>query len=405
MDQDKRFWIVFSYLAAFIVAGLLWPMEESIIVSYKDILFTPGVLITDYFLIGSVSAGLINAGIVGLGGLLLIHFTQTKLSGPTIAGVFTMAGFALFGKTPFNIWPIMLGVAFGAWIKKEKFRNYIVVALFGTALGPVVTTISYGLGLGYGVGALVGIVIGIFLPSLASHVLHNHQGFNLYNIGFTCGIMGMYVTAKLKVLGHEPGLELFWGREHHNALAIFFLLYFLSMVIVGWRGRNSVAKLWRLPGTLVTDFVVEQGLYPSLLNMGLVGIMGSSYILMVGGDFNGPTIGGLLTIVGFGAFGKHVRNIWPVMLGVYLATHLSVWEASEPGPLLAALFGTTLAPIAGGFGPVIGALAGVLHLAVVMHVGPFHAGMNLYNNGFAGGLVATLFIGASRWFGFGPRGN
>ncbi len=33
------------------------------------------------------------------------------------------------------------------------------------------------------------------------------------------------------------------------------------------------------------------------------------------GDLNGPTIGGIFTIVGFSATGKHLRNILPVMAG------------------------------------------------------------------------------------------
>jgi hypothetical protein len=59
---------------------------------------------------------------------------------------------------------------------------------------------------------------------------------------------------------------------------------------------------------------------------------------------------------------------------------------------LAALFGTTLAPISGDNGPKPGVIAGVLHMAMVMNVGYLHAGMNLYNNGFSGGFVAAGLI-------------
>ncbi|MCR3922368.1 MAG: DUF1576 domain-containing protein [Firmicutes bacterium] len=170
------------------------------------------------------------------------------------------------------------------------------------------------------------------------------------------------------------------------------------MVIVGWGGRTRFCKLIGLSGTLVTDFVSEQGFRTAVFNMGLVGLMGMVYIMIVQGDFNGPTLGGIFTIVGFGSFGKHPRNCWPLMAGVFIGSLISVYSASAPGPLLAALFGTTLAPIAGAFGPLFGIAAGVVHLAVVMHVGIFHAGLNLYNNGFAGGLVGTLFIALIRWF-------
>lgn len=401
MEEKKRIAIVGAYMVVLIVAGLLWPNEGSFWEAYHRILVTPGVLISDFFAVGTIGTALVNAGVVGLLGLLLTVLSRTSVSGPTIAGVFTLAGFALFGKTPINIWPVIFGVACGAWLRRERFSSLIVVALFGTALGPVVSQIAFGFGQGYVVGAAVGIAVGIILPAMASHVLHNHQGFNLYNVGFTCGIVGMYVTAHLKMVGLGPDLEMVWGDESQLALAVFFTLFFLTMVILGWPGRGELPKLWRLSGTLVTDFVSMHGFSASLMNMGLVGLIGMAYIGLVNGTFNGPTLGGVFTMVGFAAFGKHVRNVWPLMAGVFIAAYLSTYGPGNPGPLLAALFGTTLAPIAGGFGPFVGLLAGAVHLAVVMHVGIFHAGLNLYNNGFAGGLVGTLFIAVSRWFNLG----
>jgi hypothetical protein len=86
------------------------------------------------------------------------------------------------------------------------------------------------------------------------------------------------------------------------------------------------------------------------------------------------------------------------MLGVYLGSRLLVWEPAEAGPLLAALFATTLAPLSGQFGPLVGIIAGLVHLMLVMRTGAWHAGMNLYNNGFAGGLTATLFVGLITWW-------
>ena len=60
--------------------------------------------------------------------------------------------------------------------------------------------------------------------------------------------------------------------------------------------------------------------------------------------------------------------------------------------MLAALFGTCLAPITGKFGPLAGLLAGFIHLQIVSVTGQIHGGMNLYNNGFAAGFVAMLFV-------------
>ena len=61
-------------------------------------------------------------------------------------------------------------------------------------------------------------------------------------------------------------------------------------------------------------------------------------------------------------------------------------------PILALLFSTTLAPIAGEFGVFVGLLAGFLHSSVALNVGIVYGGMNLYNNGFAGGIVAIFMV-------------
>lgn len=81
-----------------------------------------------------------------------------------------------------------------------------------------------------------------------------------------------------------------------------------------------------------------------------------------------------------------------MVFGVWLGAVLSVWPVDSPGAVLAALFGATLAPVAGGFGSLAGVAAGFLHLVVVMSVGSVHGGLNLYNNGFSGGLVAMMLL-------------
>ncbi len=60
--------------------------------------------------------------------------------------------------------------------------------------------------------------------------------------------------------------------------------------------------------------------------------------------------------------------------------------------MLAALFGTTLAPIAGRFGWHWGIVAGFEHSSVAQTVGQLHGGLVLYNNGFTAGLVAAVLL-------------
>jgi hypothetical protein len=173
------------------------------------------------------------------------------------------------------------------------------------------------------------------------------------------------------------------------------LLFALMAAGGWWLDRQAWQKLgWilRQAGRSPSDFVTDAGIGPSLLNMGLTGAIGTAYVLAVGGDLNGPTLGAILTIVGFSAYGKHARNIMPIIIGVFLASTLKDWSAHDPSAVLAALFGTTLAPIAGRFGWRWGIVAGFVHSSVAQTVGQLHGGLVLYNNGFAAGLVAAILV-------------
>lgn len=129
-----------------------------------------------------------------------------------------------------------------------------------------------------------------------------------------------------------------------------------------------------------------------MMNMGAMGAVSLGYVLLVGGDLNGPVVGAVLTAVGFGAAGEHPKNTIPVMLGVWLASKLLIPLDTDPGMLLAALFGTALAPVSGTFGAFWGVAAGFMHAAVVLVIGAPCGGYNLYNNGFSCGLVALVMV-------------
>ena len=151
--------------------------------------------------------------------------------------------------------------------------------------------------------------------------------------------------------------------------------------------------LYLRSGASPSDFVASDGFGITLINMGLIGLMYIAYVLLVKGELNGPNIGGIFTVIAFGAFGKHAKNIVPIFIGVYLACVLTqVGEPNAISPVLAALFGTTLAPIAGEYGWIAGIVAGFIHMTAVVNTAYLHGGMDLYNNGFTGGLVAACLV-------------
>jgi len=385
---------------ALIVLGLLMVDSAEIFSGMLSILQSPGILLTDYMVVGGVGAALVNSGLVALIGLAVVSVSRACISGGVIAAIFTMAGFALFGKNIVNVWPIFLGVYLFAVIKKEPFKKFIAPALFGTTLAPMVSQLAVGFdfspAVGIALGAGFGTIAGFILPPLAAHCLTFHKGYNIYNIGVTGGIAGAVFMSLFRGYGLQNEATRIWGEGYNPTLVPIFIAYFASLVLLGlWFDANSFKHLSKLvshTGVVPSDFTSMNGTGATFVNMGLVGLMGIAYILFFGAELNGPTLGGVMTMVGFGAFGKHIKNIVPIMLGVYLGTVVQTWSPADPGAVLAALFGTTLAPIAGKFGFVAGVVAGFIHLSVVMNVGFLHGGMNLYNNGFAGGIVAAVMV-------------
>ena len=242
-------------------------------------------------------------------------------------------------------------------------------------------------------------------------MLRMHQGYNLYNIGLASGFLGLFAAGLAFARTSQLPNGGLWNERD---------VAFSGPPRTGGvdrpacvrpclgrpQGSGATRRILKLPGRLPSDFMDMTSIAGSLFNMGVMGIAGWAYVLAVGGDLNGPVLGGILTVIGFCAFGKHPRNSWPVVAGIVIAALAFGRSLDAPAVVLAALFGTTLAPIAGQFGIGAGMVAGALHLITVERSGAWHAGIDLYNNGFAGGLTATLVVAVIEWYKSvaGPRG-
>ena len=400
LPENTILTIIAFYAITFIIFGFMMSPPREILSGLFRILTVRDTLITDYIGIGGMGATFVNAGLLTLMACALYRITKAKISGLAVACLFLLLGFGLFGKNLVNIWSIIVGVYLYARFRQEMFANYINVAFFGGALAPIFSEILYSstLSLPFRLPLAVGtsLMLGFILPPLAAHLPKTHMGFNLYNIGFTAGLMGNLIVALYKSYGFVPDPVMIWTSGNNTILGTFLIVLITSMILGGfWIDRHSWDKLPSIissSGQAPTDFIALVGFGPTLVNMGLCGLIGLIYILLVKADLNGPTIAGLFTIIGFAAFGKHPKNIVPIMMGIFLGTLTRSVNANDAPLILAALFGTTLAPIAGKFGWFLGVLAGLIHSSAVLSVGIPKAGLNLYNNGFVAGMIATVMV-------------
>ncbi len=398
-ERIKFLFLAFIGVYLTVFALIMDPLTSIADGMYK-IISSPAGLVTDYFMLANPGAALMNSAVMTFLCLLLVKKLNVRISSVTMAAILTVTAFSLFGKNPFNGLPIIAGVLLHAKLKKEPFSVFLAPALFSTALGPLVSEISFNIGLPLGqgilLGSLAGLLAGLLIPIMAVSAMSFHKGYNLYNLGFTAGIIGTFLVSITRGFGakllYDSQIAFGYNREMAVMLyLLFFILLLVGMKLNSWNIRGF-DRLLKLPGIAGTDIIGTVGIGITVINMAFLGFITTTYILLVGGELNGATLGGVLTVVAFGAFGKHPRNIIPVMFGVWLMATIGEYEVSSTGVLLAATFGTTLAPIAGTYGRTAGVIAGMIHLNFVMNTGYLHAGLNLYNNGFAGGLVAAIMI-------------
>ena len=389
--------LMYMISAVLITVSFFLSTVEDLINGMLRITFASDILITDYMEIAGVGAAFFNAGCVTLITLLLMRLCKLPMHGNGISTASLMAGFSFFGKNIVNMWFMLPGTILYARIRKEPLSKYLTFSLMSTSLGPLISSLLFANGFSgksFLLALLTGTVIGFVAPPLCIHTNTLLHGLNLYNGGFAIGLLAMVLGSIFKCFGYTFEAQMYWYTGHNMELAIGVYLIAAGTVLYGlYHDSAHILRRYRMllrrPGVPGHDFIELDGMGAVCMNIGVNLAFSVTLFLLVGGDLNGATIGALLTIAGFSAKGKHVGNIAPVMFGVLISVAVT-GRALSPASQLALLFSTTLAPVAGTYGIAAGLAAGFLHSCVALYAGAGYSGLNLYNNGFAGGIVSIV---------------
>lgn len=392
----------FTYitLALLYFTAISFSHPQELASGVRSIILSRDALITDYFELVGYGPAFFNAALVMTISLVMIEYAELPFTGLTIAAVFINTGFGFWGKNVVNILPIHFGTILYAKAHNTPMSRYTYTALFATCLAPFVTELTYILPFGLwgnlAIAIIAGLFVGYVLPPLSQHTASMHMGYSLFNVGFSGGTLAFVMFCVLKSFGIESQPVFIWKAEQHPKLIIGVYIYLLAAFLLGLymnEGKmKSLLKILKHPGRAVADFVLMDGQGATLMNMALTGTAALTYAMLIDADFSGPVLGCLFTVFGFAAFGAHLRNYLPVLLGVYLSTFLTQYSANDAGMIIAAFFVVGVAPIAGQFGVIPGILAGMLHSCIVMCTSQMYGGLNLYNNGFSCGWVAIVMI-------------
>lgn len=389
MNKFKKEYLIISILPiSMIVLAFILESPSELFSSLLNIIKSKDVLIADYFVIGSIGGALLNSAIIGLANMYLLYHYKLKLNGLLIAAIFLMISFGFMGKNIINIIPFYIGTYIYSKVFNKKFTTLLALTMMATTLAPVVTII-------FPYGIFIAIISGFIIPIVSQHTLHYHNGYSLYNTGLAGGLIGILIFSILRARNIIFEKNNIYYNEFNTTIFLFFLFYFIILIIIGlYHNRNMIKDIrlvYKHTGRLVTDFVKKEGFYTVLFNMGTIGLV-SLLLIYPYKIINGPIICSILTVVAFGGFGKHLKNIIPLFIGVIIARYIFKIQITDTLFLMSLFFSTTLAPIAGRFGLIYGIIAGILHYTVSINIGVIHGGINLYNNGLAAGIVASIYI-------------
>jgi len=362
-------------------------------------------LVTDTIVTAGLSATLCNIALVMMIAIAAVHYSGAAFSGNSFACIIMTAGFAAFGINPVNMIPVLFGTWLYSLLAKESFSKNVHIGLWACCTGPVVQYMLVHGGFSQIINTVLavfmGIICGFLVPQFSAFTAKMHEGMNLYNVGFASGFVLIFLSAVLKGFGYTFEALSSWNTEHPFFIIVYleilFILWFIAGYVLNGNSLNHLKEIGNRSGQKC-DFIQTDGLGASMMNMAIVGEIAILYIIFIRGNFSGPVLAGIYSMFGYGAFGKQYKNVVWILLGIVILSFFSVWSLQDPAIQFSALLGTCICPIGGKYGILWGMIAGMVHICIVRQTGSFHSWLNLYNNGFAGGLASTMVLAVAKIF-------
>lgn len=162
---------------------------------------------------------------------------------------------------------------------------------------------------------------------------------------------------------------------------------------------------------LTTDYIAVGGLGAALFNASTILAVNLIILRILDLRMSGLIYAALYMIVGFSFFGKNILNSAPIYLGICLYSFfnkipvknliISLLLSSGISPLVShVIFGFELHYyVSIPLGIASGLLSGLMVPAISSHTIKFHQGYNLFNVGFALGIISLAFNGIFKIFG------
>ena len=414
--------LFFGFLTAcFLIGAVCMSDRGTMFTGLWKILSQPSKISANYFAMGGYAATFLNMGLVCLISLLLfILFKGTPNNVSTLAVVLTV-GFGSWGINILNIWPTVLGVVVYGLVKKEKLGGLVNAMLFSTGIAPLITELMIRYLTPEAVGfswqgvllsLFIGLIIGFFLPAGLAHSPKVHKGFDLYSAALPIGMTAFFLNGALyKTMGVALPKALSDTNPETMQVAsqmtanIFCCVVFGLCIVFAFMLGCKPKDYWNLlkDPALVTNFSSTYGNAVFLMNVGVYGLFILGYYNLIGATFNGITFGIIFCMLATCNSGSHPGNVWPIMLGYFVASVVFGWLAPLVGGdfamkinaqaiVVGLCYANGLSPIADKYGWRYGFIAAVMHYLLVTSVPNLHGGYCLYNGGFTAALICIILV-------------
>ena len=405
----------------FLIAAVCMPDRAKMFTGLWNILSQPSKISANYFAMGGYAATFLNMGLVALLSLGLFFVCKGTPNNVSTLGFLLTLGFGSWGIIILNIWPTVLGVVVYGLVKREKLGSLVNAMLFSTGIAPLITelmlryltpeTIGFSWQ-GILLSVFVGLFIGFTLPAGLAYSPKVHKGFDLYSAALPIGMTAFFLNAILyKTMGRalpqalsdiDPATMQVASASVANIFClIVFGLCIVFAFLLGCRPKNY----WKLlsdPET-VTNFSSTYGNATFLMNFGVFGLFILGYYNLIGANFNGITFGIIFCMVATCNSGSHPGNVWPIMLGYFLASVVFGWISPMVGGnfafkinaqaiVVGLCYANGLSPIADKYGWRYGFLAAIMHYLLVTSVPTLHGGYCLYSGGFTAALICIILV-------------
>ena len=193
-------------------------------------------------------------------------------------------------------------------------------------------------------------------------------------------------------------------KNIHTVFFITLLIFFGAAFVIDpslsiFRGLEAIL---RSPDILVTDYVAVGGLGAALLNSAITSMLALGMLILFKHEAKSATISNLWLVLGFAFFGKNLFTVIPIFFGGWLYSKFMkqnfnvniltclVAASMSPAVTQKIFIGTDSFLLNALFAVCMGVLIGFIFDPVAKNIFKAHDGFNLYNGGFAAGMLAII---------------